>query len=107
MKKVDFIARVFYKHTKDGGRSAPAFSKYRPHISFHHLPYTLTSAQQVFIGQDKVNPGTSALADITLIYHKGFEGKLSIGDKFEFAESTQVIGTGEIVEIVDLTLQAK
>lgn len=107
MAKVDFIARVYYKLPEDGGRNTPAYSKYRPHITFHHLPYTLTSAQQVFLDKEEVCPGESALAEITLIYHKGFIGSLKVGDTFDFGESTPTIGTGVIVEIIDPILMSK
>jgi len=99
-----FIARLKYFTSKEGGRTTAAYSGYRPHIKFDGRN-ELTSGQQVFIGTDHVNPGESADAEITIISTSVFEHYLYPGLKFHFAEGPNIIGTGEIIKVLDKSLE--
>lgn len=99
-----FIARLKYLTSKEGGRKTAAHSGYRPHIKFEGSKY-LTSGQQVFIGADKVNPGESVDAEITIIATDVFKNYLYPGLKFHFAEGPRIIGTGEIIKVLDKSLE--
>ncbi|MEQ9424234.1 MAG: hypothetical protein RJQ09_07450 [Cyclobacteriaceae bacterium] len=104
MKKPDFIAKLNYKSTKQGGRRTPAFSNYRPHIQFSHIPFFKTSGQQVFLDKEVVHPGDSVTAEITVISYLGLFGNLNVGDKFDFCEASRIIGSGEVIELLNLML---
>lgn len=99
-----FIARLKYLTSQEGGRKTPAHSGYRPHIKFEGSNY-LTSGQQFFIGVDKVDPGGSIDAEITIIATSVFKNFLYAGLKFHFAEGSRIIGTGEILKILDKSLE--
>jgi translation elongation factor EF-Tu-like GTPase len=105
MKTTDFIAELKYNSTEDGGRKTPAYPKYRPHIQFENFPEMRTSGQQIFIGKDKVHPGETVSAEITIIASDYFKGKLSLGDKFIFCEGSHIIGSGFIVKFLNIELQ--
>lgn len=97
-KATDFIAELYYRTTKEGGRKTPAFSGYRPQIKFAFSEMQ-TSGQQRFINKDKTYPGDTVIAEITIVSPHLFVNKLSIGLDFEFREGARVIGTGRILEI--------
>lgn len=102
----DFIAKLKYRTTEQGGRKNPARTHYRPHLKFD-FTQMLTSGQQLFIGTDIVYPGETVIAKITMgsTYH--FESKLEIGMEFEFCEGSIIIGIGKITEIINKSLIKK
>ena len=100
----DFVAVLDYLSTEDGGRSAPALSGYRPGLKFEFTQMQ-TSGQQIFLDTDIVYPGESVIAEITLASSGFFNGYLSVGMKFDFRESAKIIGTGEILEILNKDLE--
>ena len=102
----DFIAKVTYLTTEQGGRVTPAFSGYRPQIKFA-FDVMQTSGQQIFIDTDKVYPGETVKATIKLLSPHFFEHKLYTDLNFEFREGNQLIGTGIIVEIKNELLKLK
>jgi translation elongation factor EF-Tu-like GTPase len=101
-----FIARLKYLTSEEGGRNQPAHSGYRPHIKFEGKK-ELTSGSQTFIGTDHVNPGESVDAEITILSTSIFENYLYAGLKFHFAEGPRIIGTGEILQVLDNELIKK
>lgn len=103
-KPIDFIAELKYLTSEEGGRKTPASSGYRPQIKF---PFSemQTSGQQVFINKEEVYPGDSVKAQITIISDNYFAGKLYEGLNFEFLEGSRIIGTGVILEIINITLK--
>ena len=99
-----FIARLKYLTLGEGGRKTAAHSGYRPHIKFEGSNY-LTSGQQIFLGTDMVNPGESVDAEITIIATHIFKNYLYAGLKFHFAEGPRIIGTGEIIKVLEKSLE--
>ena len=96
----DFIAELKYKTTEDGGRSTPAFSKYRPQIKFE-FEYMQTSGEQTFLNKEQVFPGESVTAKIRILGVELFKHRLETEMNFEFREGSRVIGTGKISEILN------
>lgn len=104
LNKPDFIAILKYKATEEGGRRAPAYSGYRPDIKFP-FDEMLTCGFQTFIGQERVFPGESAKAAITIIAVDYFKGRLYENLEFDFREGPNIIGTGKIIEIINPVLR--
>ena len=103
-KNPDFIAKLKYRTTEQGGRMSYAASGYRPHVKF---PWSnaMTSGEQIFMDRKKVYPGDTVKAWITILDHVTFKNSLIVGQEFEFREGFRTIGTGEILEILNSDLQ--
>jgi len=97
----DFIAKLKYLTTEEGGRNGYAASGYRPHVEFNQIPYFKSSGSQTFLDKETVNPGEQVTAEITLASYYGYYGNINEGDIFKFFEGSRVIGTGEIVKILN------
>jgi len=102
--KCDFVAKLFFKTEKDGGRKSFAISGYRPHIKFNFDDF-LTSGQQVYIGTKYAFPGDIVNAEIKLLSTEYFYRKLKENMKFEFYEGPNLIGTGLIIKIINQKLK--
>lgn len=102
--KPDFIAKLIYTTTEEGGRESPAHSGYRPQVKFD-FEKIQTSGEQIFIDKEIVCPGETVMAKISIISDHLFKHKLFIGLKYEFREGERVIGTGEIIEILNKELE--
>lgn len=101
--KPSFIARLTYRTTEEGGRKTPAKSGYRPHVAFDFTEMQ-TSGQQIFLDKEIVYPGDSVKAEITVLTPDILKGKIKVGMTYEFREGATVIGTGEVLEILDKDL---
>ena len=106
MNNADFVARLKYRTAEQGGRSVPAHSGYRPTIKFQ-FDSMYTSGEQKFHGRSFVHPGQEVIADIRIVSVIYFAGRLSKGDNFIFTEGQTIIGSGEIVEIINPILIKK
>lgn len=102
--KTDFIAKLTYRTTEQGGRQTPAKSGYRPQVKFDFTEMQ-TSGQQTFIDKETVFPGDIVDAKIKILSPDYFAGCLTEGMQFEFREGATVIGTGEIKYIVNDKLE--
>lgn len=102
--KTDFIAKLKYRTTEQGGRQTPAISGYRPQVKFDFSEMQ-TSGQQTFIDKETVFPGATVDAKIKILSPDYFAGCLTEGMEFEFREGARVIGTGEIKYIVNDKLE--
>ena len=102
--KTDFIAKLKYRTTEEGGRQTPAKSGYRPQVKFDFTEMQ-TSGQQTFIDKEIVFPGETVEAKIKVLSPNYFAGCLTKGMKFEFREGATIIGTGEIKYIVNDRLE--
>jgi hypothetical protein len=100
----DFIAKVTYLTTQQGGRTGYAASGYRPHVKFDGKEY-LTSGEQLFVDKDKVFPGDTVIAEIRILARDVFKNYLFVGQHFEVAEASHLVGYGEIIEILNLALK--
>lgn len=100
----DFLARVTYLTTEQGGRIGYATSGYRPHVKFDGRK-ELTSGEQLFIDKDKVFPGESVTAEIRILGTDFFKNYLFIGQHFEVAEASHLVGHGVILEVVNPNLR--
>jgi translation elongation factor EF-Tu-like GTPase len=90
----DFIARVTYLTTEQGGRIGYAASGYRPHVKFDGRK-ELTSGEQLFIDKDKVFPGETVTAEIRILGTDFFKNYLFVGQHFEVAEASHLVDTGK------------
>ena len=104
-KQPDFIAKLKYRTTEEGGRQGYAASGYRPHVEFDHIPFFKSSGQQIFLDREKVNPGESVKAEITLLSYYGYYRNINEGSTFQFCEGARIIGTGEVTKILNPKLQ--
>jgi translation elongation factor EF-Tu-like GTPase len=103
-KPPDFIAKLIYFTTEQGGRRTPAFSGYRPQVKFAFSDMQ-TSGQQIFLDKETVYPGDIVEAEISIISTEFFAGVLEEGMPFEFREASQIIGAGTILKILNPVLQ--
>ncbi len=103
----DFIAELQFLNTEQGGRKNPVASGYRPHIEFEGYPDYITSGQQTYLGQDTVAPGEIVLAEISILSKDYFANRLYENMKFEFYEGKHIIGSGKVLEIVNVSLKMK
>ncbi|HYV93508.1 MAG TPA: hypothetical protein VE978_17170 [Chitinophagales bacterium] len=102
--KVDFTAELKYRTTEEGGRKTPAHSGYRPQVKVDFTEMQ-TSGQQTFIDQEIVLPGETVKAKIKLLSPDFFVNSLTEGMTFEFREGSTVMGTGQILEIINDKLE--
>jgi len=98
----DFVASLTY-YTIEGGRSTPAKSGYRAKVKFDFEEME-TSGQQVFIDKEIVYPGETVKAEITMASPTIFKFRLFVGMAFQFREGARIIGTGQIIEILNREL---
>jgi translation elongation factor EF-Tu-like GTPase len=89
----DFIAKLTYRTSAQGGRQTTAKSGYRSQIKFDFTDMQ-TSGLQTFIDKVTVFPGDIVDAIIKLASLDYFVGSLTEGMRFEFREGATVIGTG-------------
>lgn len=102
--KPDFIAILQYKTHEEGGRSIPVLSGYRPEVKFDFDPM-VTCGIQTFLNKEKVYPGDTVEAELSIIATPHFKGKLAEGMVFTFSEGPNIIGTGRIKEILNKELK--
>jgi hypothetical protein len=100
----DFIAKVTYLTTEQGGRKGYAASGYRPHVKFDGRK-ELTSGEQLFVDREKVFPGDTVTAEIRILGKNLFKNYLFIGQHFEVAEASHLVGHGEIIEVTNPDLR--
>jgi hypothetical protein len=100
----DFIAKTTYLLTNEGGRNNYAASGYRPHFQIEGKK-EMTSAEQIFVGKDKIYPGESVVAEIRILWIDAFEGLLYEGLKFKLGEGSRIVAEGEIIEVINKKLK--
>jgi len=80
----------------DGGRSGYAASiRYRPQHVFRED--WITSGMHRYIGQDRIEPGETALADISFL--SPLEASLEIGSTLRIQEGSRVVGYAKVTKI--------
>lgn len=98
MDHPDFVARLSYRTTEQGGRSGPARSGYHPQVKFEFSEMQ-TSTSQFFRDKDWVYPGDVVIAEMHMAGRDYFAGKLEVGMRFEVREGSRVTALGEVLEI--------
>lgn len=105
-RPADIKAKLKYRTTEEGGRKRSAYSGYRPHVKFPGK-FELTSGQQRFVNTNEVKPGETVEAEITLLFTDPFRNYLYVGLNFNFYESSVLIGSGVILEVLNKSLEKK
>ena len=100
----DFIAKVTYLTAAEGGRKDYAASGYRPHVKFDGQK-ELTSGEQLFVDKEKVFPGDTVTAEIRIVSVDSFKNHLFVGQHFEVAGASHLVGHGEIIEVINPDLK--
>ncbi len=100
----DFIAKVTYLTTEEGGKQRYVISGYRPHVKFDGRK-ELTSGEQLFVDKEKVFPGDTTIAEIRILSKDFFKNYLFVGQHFEVAEASHLVGHGEVLEIINADLR--
>ena len=99
----DFIAKLFFLKTNEGGRKTYVKSDYRPQIIFNFDDFS-TSGRQKYLNMEYVFPGDIVNAEIDLLSSDYFNGKLKENMGFKFYEGPNLIGTGKIIHIINQKL---
>ena len=100
----DFIAKVRFLTSEEGGRTGYAASGYRPAFKLPDQT-EMTSAEQKFEGTDIVYPGQEVISTIRIIWVEAFAQKLSIGTDFELREGPRIVAKGQIIEVINERLR--
>jgi translation elongation factor EF-Tu-like GTPase len=103
MDRADFVARLSYRTTEQGGRRTPARSGYHPQVKFEFSQLE-TSTAQFFLDKEWIYPGETVVAEMQMVGREYFAGKLEVGMRFEVREGSRVTALGEILEIRDKSL---
>jgi translation elongation factor EF-Tu-like GTPase len=102
----DFIGKLYFLTVEEGGRSEMTDEIYRPLFKLkNHLD--LTSADQKFIGKNRVKPGDTIQSEIRIIWKDPYIGSLSEGAEFVLREGSQVVATGQIMKVLNQKLKLK
>jgi translation elongation factor EF-Tu-like GTPase len=99
----DFVARLSFKTTEQGGRRGPLRSGCHPQVKFEFSEMQ-TSTAQFFRDRDWIYPGEVVVAEMQMAGKEYFAGKLEVGMRFEVREGARVTAFGEILEICDQSL---
>ena len=102
----DFIGKLYFLTTEEGGRSEITDEIYRPLFKLKDS-LDLTSADQKFIGKDRVKPGDTIQSEMRIIWKDPYIGALSEGAEFVLREGSQVVATGEILKVLNEKLRIK
>ena len=102
----DFIGKLYFLTTEEGGRSEITDEIYRPLFKLKDS-LDLTSADQKFIGKDRVKPGDTIQSEMRIIWKDPYVGALSAGAEFVLREGSQIVATGEILKILNEKLKIK
>ena len=78
-------------------RQTPFTSGYRPLFKF--IEETMTSGQISLINQKQFSPGEEGIVEIAFLNKGLLGGDFRIGKRFNFYESEEPLGEGEILEI--------
>jgi hypothetical protein len=98
MNPPDFVAKLVYRTTDEGGRDRPLKSGCHPQVKFD-LSDMQTSTSQFFRGKEWVHPGETVVADMYMVGKTYFAGMLAVGMRFEVREGEMVTAIGETLEV--------
>ncbi len=73
---------------------------YRP--LFYFIPETKTSGQISLINQHEFFPGEEGIVKINFLHIEYLGNDFAVGKKFAFSEGHEILGEGEVLEILNL-----
>ena len=82
----------------DMGRETPFISGYRPLFNF--TPEMKVSGQITLLDRDKFYPGDEGVVLIFFLNDEYLGDNFQIGSKFTFCEGRDIIGMGEVIEVM-------
>ena len=103
-KPLTVKARITLLPTDEGGKQKPITKHYRPNHNFGD-----SSNRHFFIGQveldenEWMHPGETRELSITFLNVKGLVEKLQPGVKWRMQEGGKLVGTAEVVELLNET----
>jgi elongation factor Tu len=100
----DIEAQVTFLTAAHGGRSAPAFSGYRPQFYYDAHDW---DAIHEYPDVAQVNPGDTVRAYLCFLSPHEHLGKIKPGTAFLLREGTKVVGYGAVTRLVDLEQSAE
>lgn len=102
-RQPDIEAEVTFLATRDGGRSTPAVSGYRPNHLV--LPDYLTSGHHEYKDKASVQPGESATTDIWFLAPEQYPKSMSIGKVIRVQEGGRLVGHAKVLKVYNQVLQ--
>jgi translation elongation factor EF-Tu-like GTPase len=100
----DVEVELYFLRTEDGGRSAPAFSGYRP--QFYYLGQDC-DAQHEYPDVERVMPGDLVRAYLWFAAPAFHVGRVSEGMPFLIREGARTVAYGVVRKLVDLEESAR
>lgn len=100
----DIEAEIYFLLPEEGGRSTPAFSKYRPQFYYNNSDWV---AQHEYPDTEKVYPGDTVRAYLAFMSPQEHLGKLHVGMEFLIREGARTVGKGKVTKILELKASAK
>ncbi|MCY0969233.1 hypothetical protein [Chryseobacterium wangxinyae] len=97
--KPQFTALLTYLPAKDGARTTPVSSGYRPTIKFP-FDLELYTGIQNFIDVELVFPGDTVTAEIAILKTEYATGKIYEGLDFDFFDGENLIGHGVVTKVI-------
>lgn len=93
----DIDAKITFLKAKEGGRTTPVFSGYRP----AHLVNGsyLTTGIHHYYDKEKVELGETVLGTITFISPEAFPSCLWVGKRISIQEASHIVGYAEITKV--------
>ena len=100
----DIEAEITFLPTREGGRSGPATSGYRPQFHYEGRDW---DAVHEYPDKQWVGPGETTRAFLAFLSPSQHVGRLSPGTKFQLREGQRVIGVGVVTRVLDLEDSAR
>jgi elongation factor Tu len=99
----DVEADIYLLPSSEGGRSAPAFSGYRPQHQIR-ADYQ-TSGTHQYAQRERLAPGESTRGTITFITPEAYPNSLRAGDVIDILEGSRLVGRATIVRVLNRLLE--
>ncbi len=106
MRPPDIEAEIYFLTPEEGGRkpATPFFPGYRPQFYYDGNHW---DASQDYVGVSQVDPGQTAITELTFTQPQHHFGKLYPGKEFLCCEGPTVIARGTVTKILNLENSAK
>jgi len=100
----DIEVEIYFLMPEEGGRSTPAYNKYRPQFYYNNSDW---DAQHEYPDKEKVYPGETVRAYLALMSPQEHVGKIHEGMEFLIREGARTVGKGIVTKILELEASAK